>query len=77
LLSTANEELEELSLAPEDPVELAPAALAPAAPLDEPPLLEELLLVEAFVVPVAETVSPTSPERVTIVPSSGAYSLVF
>jgi hypothetical protein len=36
-------------------------------------LLEELLLLEAaLVVPVPETVWPTSPESDTIVPSSGA-----
>ena len=67
LLITAKEELEELL---DDSVELLG---------DEPPLLgaaEELLLdellLDALVVPVAETVSPTSPESVTIVPSSGA-----
>ena len=40
--------------------------------------LEELLeLAAALVVPVPDTVSPTSPESVTIVPAEGAYSFVF
>ena len=33
-------------------------------------------MLEAFVVPLPETISPTWPESETIVPSSGAYSLV-
>jgi hypothetical protein len=47
----------------------------PALPKPEVELLlAELLLLleEALVVPVAETVWPTSPESDTIVPSSGA-----
>jgi len=51
------EELPELLLADEPP----------AAPVADPVALEELLLVDAFVVPFAETVSPTSPESATIV----------
>jgi hypothetical protein len=75
LLSTANDALEE----PEDPEpavdEEVPVPVAPVpvpALLDVALLLVLLLLVEAFVVPVAETVSPISPESATIVPSSGA-----
>ena len=40
-------------------------------------LLELLVLDDARVVPVPETVSPTSPESETIVPLEGAYSFVF
>ena len=75
---TANEE-EEDPPAPEllDPVELAPAAaLVELAPLPVLVLLLELL-VEAREDPVAETVSPTLPVRVTTVPVSGARSFVF
>ena len=46
-----------------------PVALAP-----EP--LEELVELDAFVVPLPETISPTSPDSETIVPLSGAYSFV-
>lgn len=68
LLITAKEELEELL---DDSAELLgdEALLVGEA---EALLLEELLALDALVVPVAETVSPTSPESVTIVPSSGA-----
>jgi hypothetical protein len=76
-LSTAKDELGELEDPEPDADEELPVALAPALVpllLEEPlPLLLLLvLLVEAFVVPVAETFSPTSPESATIVPSSGA-----
>ena len=69
----------------EEPDELAePAAErpaldeeAPAAPVAlDPDPLEELVVLEALVVPLPDTVSPTWPESETIVPSSGAYSLV-
>lgn len=72
LLITAKDELEELL---DDSAELLGDELLLVGEVEEL-LLEELLL-DALVVPVAETVSPTSPESVTIVPSSGAYSLVF
>jgi hypothetical protein len=71
LLSTAKDELEELLEELDDPVELLGDEVLPVAPVEEL-LLEELLVLDAFVVPVAETVSPTSPESVTIVPSCGA-----
>ncbi len=76
-LSTAKEELEE----EEELEELAaPVALAPVAPVRAPVVaapvvedpLEELDELDALVVPVPETVSPTWPESVTIVPSWGA-----
>jgi hypothetical protein len=70
LLSTAKEELEELLDEVDDPVELLGDEVLPVAPVEE--LLEELLALEALVVPVAETVSPTSPDSETIVPSCGA-----
>jgi len=59
------------------PVAERPAAPAPLAadPLD-PESLEELLL-EDLLVPLPDTTSPTWPESETIVPSSGAKSLVF
>jgi hypothetical protein len=73
LLSTANDALEE----PEDPEPAVDEEVpVPVAPVPVPALLDValllVLLVEAFVVPVAETVSPISPESATIVPSSGA-----
>jgi hypothetical protein len=77
LLSTAKDEepAEELDDSVEALCDEAPPAVPveepPAAPVEEP-LLEELLVVDAFVVPVAVTVSPTSPESLTIVPFSGA-----
>jgi hypothetical protein len=75
-LSTAKDVLEELPDELEDPAAPLVDDEPPAAPFADPvpleELLEELLVVDAFVVPVAETVSPTSPESVTIVPSSGA-----
>jgi hypothetical protein len=71
LLSTAKDEPEELLAELDDSVEpLGDEVLSPA--LVEELLLEELLVRDAFVVPVAETVSPTSPESATIVPSCGA-----
>jgi len=73
LLITAKDELDELL---DDSVELLGDEVLPVGALEEL-LLEELLALDAFVVPVAETVSPTSPESVTMVPSCGAYSLVF
>jgi hypothetical protein len=76
LLSTAKEEPEELLDELEDPVEPLGEEVLPVAPA-ELPLLEALLALDALVVPVAETVSPTSPVSETIVPSCGAYSLVF
>jgi hypothetical protein len=76
LLSTAKDEPEEPADELEDPVELLGDEALPVAPVEEL-LLEELLALDALVVPVAETVSPTSPESETIVPSCGAYSLVF
>jgi hypothetical protein len=77
-LRTANEELEE---SPEllealEPVAERPVA-APAAPVElaaDP--LEELPVLEALVVPLPDTTSPSWPESETIVPLSGAYSLV-
>jgi hypothetical protein len=75
-LSTANEELEELD---DEPEELEAPAAAPAEPpgelADDPPpeeLLLPALLLDALVVPVADTVSPTSPDSAAIVPLSGA-----
>jgi hypothetical protein len=59
-------ELEALSEA--RPVEEAP----PTAEAPDPEDAEELLLLAALVVPLADTISPTWPERETIVPSSGA-----
>jgi hypothetical protein len=59
-------------VAAERPVEAA--ALEPAAP--EVVLLEEPLELEVLVVPPPETTSPTWPESDTMVPLSGAYSLV-
>jgi hypothetical protein len=58
-------------------VELPAAPVLPGVPelellLEEALLEEPLLLEDALVVPVAETVWPTSPESETIVPSSGA-----
>ena len=50
--------------------------LPPGRPPVEPLLPEPLVLDDALVVPVPDTVSPTSPDRETIVPSSGAYSFV-
>jgi hypothetical protein len=81
LLSTAKDELEELPDELVDPAELLGDEVLPVAPVEgllleglllEELLLEELLVLAAFVVPVAETASPTSPESVTIVPSCGA-----
>jgi hypothetical protein len=76
-LRTANEELEEPPVLLEalEPVAERPVAEAPAAPVElavDP--LDELL--DALVVPLPETTSPTWPESETIVPLSGAYSLV-
>jgi hypothetical protein len=68
LLRTAKDELDELLEELDDPVELLGDELLAVAPVEEL-LFEELLAVEAFVVPVAETVSPTSPDSATIVPS--------
>jgi len=56
-------------------VDVLPSAEAPV-PAEELLLLEPLLELEAFVVPLAEAVSPTSPDKLTIVPSCGAESLV-
>ena len=67
-------ELEEAAADDEPP---ADDFTPPAPPVDEPPLDELPVLAAAFVVPVPETVSPTSPESVTIVPLVGAYSFVF
>jgi hypothetical protein len=60
-----------------EPVAERPVAEAPAAPVElvaDP--LEELAVLEALVVPLPDTTSPTWPESETIVPLSGAYSLV-
>jgi hypothetical protein len=75
-LSTAkeleDEPLEELVV--EDVV---PVEEAPASPLAEDPLLlEEDSEEDGLLLPPPDTVSPTSPESVTIVPLLGAYSLV-
>jgi hypothetical protein len=54
-------------------LEVRPVVEAPPAapePLDV--VLEELAAVEAFVVPVPETFSPTSPDSETTVPFVGA-----
>ena len=59
--------------APVDAPEEPPAAPDDAALEDPPAVLEELpVALDAFDVPVADTVSPTSPDSVAIVPSSGA-----
>ena len=73
-LSTANDEPDELpdELDEDAPDEPPATRSRPLAPVAEPAAAEELLALDAFVVPVAETVSPTSPESVTIVPSCGA-----
>jgi hypothetical protein len=73
-LSTANEELEELDDEPEELEVPGPAAVEPVAELADDPPPEELalLLLDALVVPVADTVSPTSPDSAAIVPLSGA-----
>jgi hypothetical protein len=67
-----------------DEVELDPPVtpdLAAVPALDEllpdEPLPDELLPDDALVVPVPETVWPTSPDSDTIVPFSGAYRSVF
>jgi hypothetical protein len=66
------DELEELVAVLEAPDE-APVLPDDPAPDDPPVVLEEVpVALDAFDVPVAETVSPTSPESVAIVPSSGA-----
>jgi len=78
---TANDELAEPELdepdEPEEPpLDEAPAPdLAPADAPDDPdpePLDEPPLLLVALVVPVPETLSPTSPDSETIVPLVGA-----
>jgi len=72
------DELEELEEAVDEPPPVEPPVgdLLPPLPLDVLPLDELLVLDDALVVPVPDTVSPTSPESETIVPSSGAYSFV-
>ena len=62
----------------DEPLPVAPPVgdLPPAPPPEEPLLPELLVLDDALVVPVPDTVSPTSPDSETIVPSSGAYSFV-
>ena len=86
-LSTANAELEEPEaeeppVALEDPVAAerpeeaaaeAPVALVPAPRI---PIRWRSCALEALVVPLAETTFADLPESETIVPSSGAYSLV-
>jgi hypothetical protein len=73
-LSTANDdELDEPVEELEEPVEAPPSAEAPV-PVEE--LLLELRELDAFVVPLADAVSPTSPDKLTIVPFCGAYSFV-
>ena len=83
MLSTANDDEledveEELDDELDEPLPVAPPVgdLPPAPPPAEPLLPELLVLDDALVVPVPDTVSPTSPDRETIDPSSGAYSFV-
>jgi hypothetical protein len=76
-LSTANEELEEES--PEAVLLFdAPVVERPVAPVAPVPVAPDELLAldDALVVPLPETTSPTWPASETIVPLSGAYSLV-